>query len=432
MQRLLPCAEQVKSPSTLSYCTLSYSTLSYFTLSSCILSSCILSYLIVVILKLRNSELWHPNFLRISFHILSHPFISCHIILVKNLCISYHFISFLAALLDLIWGSDPCADERYCSTLVRLAALELYHLHLGSVWWMSLDTLPARKFLKEGGFPRYVCKYFYIYTCSICMSYIIYVDPIPFCGDSTGRTWNSHINRDLSGTSHISGCFAWALIPEEIVVVWVANSLICFKNFCINKIKFLMSIHNLGFRILGFYHRVQWSGARTAGKKCWGPCHGLIPSLWDFAQNCSLQIERWNQNWRGTSDSLDSEEAVEPCISTVADRPWIRQLRQPFIPLVPNDRRRLNIKCHVSTYCNFWSQQTDVPTRGKIAVKDSCAEERQAFWNSHDGLNLTCLDPPKAGAKELSYNCLNLIHDTSLFSSKVIVAGLPRKAFRWK
>ena len=38
--------------------------------------------------------------------------------------------------------------------------------------------------------------------------------------------------------------------------------------------------------------------------------------------------------------------------------------------------------------------------------------------------------PPKAGAKELSYNSLNLIHEfTSLFSPKVIVAGLPRKAF---
>ena len=40
--------------------------------------------------------------------------------------------------------------------------------------------------------------------------------------------------------------------------------------------------------------------------------------------------------------------------------------------------------------------------------------------------------PPKAGAKELSYNSLNLIHDTSLFSPKVIVAGLPGKAFPWK
>ena len=38
--------------------------------------------------------------------------------------------------------------------------------------------------------------------------------------------------------------------------------------------------------------------------------------------------------------------------------------------------------------------------------------------------------PPKAGAKELSYNSLNLIHEfTALFSPKVIVAGLPRKTF---
>ena len=38
--------------------------------------------------------------------------------------------------------------------------------------------------------------------------------------------------------------------------------------------------------------------------------------------------------------------------------------------------------------------------------------------------------PPKAGAKDLSYNSLNLIHEfLSLFSPKVIVAGLPRESF---
>ena len=91
----------------------------------------------------------------------------------------------------------------------------------------------------------------------------------------------------------------------------------------------------------------------------------------------------------------------------------------------------------------------NVPTCGKIAVWQPC-RERQPFWNSHDGLNLTCLDqchvwinamvfvpmaqaPPKAGAKDLSYKSLNLIHEfTSLFSRKVIVAGLPRKAFPQK
>ena len=42
---------------------------------------------------------------------------------------------------------------------------------------------------------------------------------------------------------------------------------------------------------------------------------------------------------------------------------------------------------------------------------------------------------PKAGAKESSYNSLNLIHEfTSFFSAKMIVAGLPRKASHgnWK
>ena len=68
--------------------------------------------------------------------------------------------------------------------------------------------------------------------------------------------------------------------------------------------KFLLSTRNLGFRILGFYHRTQWRGAKTAGKECWGPCHGLIPSLWDFAQNNSEQIELRNQNWRGTFYSV--------------------------------------------------------------------------------------------------------------------------------
>ena len=41
--------------------------------------------------------------------------------------------------------------------------------------------------------------------------------------------------------------------------------------------------------------------------------------------------------------------------------------------------------------------------------------------------------PAKAGAKELSYNSLNLIHEfRSLFSPKVIFAGLLRKAFPQK
>ena len=75
----------------------------------------------------------------------------------------------------------------------------------------------------------------------------------------------------------------------------------------------------------GFYHRVQWRGAKTVSKECsWGLCHGFIPSLWDFAQNYSLQIERRDQNWRGTFYSLDSVVAdCLSCSTLEADRHWI-------------------------------------------------------------------------------------------------------------
>ena len=76
-----------------------------------------------------------------------------------------------------------------------------------------------------------------------------------------------------------------------------------------------------------------------------------------------------------------------------------------------------------------------VPTWANIAVCQLC-RERQAFWNSHDGLNLTCLDQCHGVRWLTPKNCytvysLNLIHDefTSLFSLKVIVAGLRRESF---
>ena len=125
---------------------------------------------------------------------------------------AFHTISYRSSSFTcLIWKNDPY-DKRYLSIFARLAASELYHLHLRSVWWMILDILPARKILKKGVY-MYI---FYIYnTYSICV-YIIHVDIPPFCGDSTRRTWNSHIHRNLSGTSHISGRFAWALAPKKL------------------------------------------------------------------------------------------------------------------------------------------------------------------------------------------------------------------------
>ena len=160
-----------------------------------------------------------------------------------------------------------------------------------------------------------------------------------------------------------------------------------------------MSIHNLGFRILGFYHRVQWRGAKTGGKECWGPCHGLIPSLWDFAQNCSVQIERWNQNWRGTSYRF-IESSLEPCISAVtkdclswstfATLSAIANIKP--LPEWKAEKVEYKMPTCVNRCANFLCcQLTDVPTCGKIAVWQLC-RERQPLWNCHDGLNLTCLD----------------------------------------
>ena len=69
------------------------------------------------------------------------------------------------------------------------------------------------------------------------------------------------------------------------------------------------------------------------------------------------------------------------------------------------------------------------------AGKDSLSGTVMMAWIWHVWINATVFvpmaqAPPKAGAKDLSYNSLNLIHDfTSLFSPKVIVAGLPRESF---
>ena len=79
-----------------------------------------------------------------------------------------------------------------------------------------------------------------------------------------------------------------------------------------------------------------------------------------------------------------------------------------------------------------------VPTWANIAVCQLC-RERQPFWNSHDGLNLTCLDQcngvgshgtsSSQGRRKRIVIQQSDFDPTSLFSPKVTVAGLPRKSF---
>ena len=120
--------------------------------------------------------------------------------------------------------------------------------------------------------------------------------------------------------------FVWNIIFQAVLQPSPRRNCNCvdgqlskFHTHCMKMIINLVSMHNLGFRLLGFHHWVQWRGAKKVSKECWGPCHGLIPSSWDFAQNYSPQIERRDQKWRGTFYWLDSEKAIELCISAVTD-----------------------------------------------------------------------------------------------------------------
>ena len=83
------------------------------------------------------------------------------------------------------------------------------------------------------------------------------------------------------------------------------------------------------------------------------------------------------------------------------------------------------------------NMQQYVPFRANMGqhCSLSAVQRRQPFWNSHDGLNLTCLDQCHGVRWLTPTNCytvysLNLIDEfTSLFSPKVIVAGSPRESF---
>ena len=69
-----------------------------------------------------------------------------------------------------------------------------------------------------------------------------------------------------------------------------------------------------GFSSLSAMERREDSQQRMLGSLPW-----IDSSLWDFAQNYSPQIERRDQNGRGTIYSLDSEKAIEPHISLVTE-----------------------------------------------------------------------------------------------------------------
>ena len=98
----------------------------------------------------------------------------------------------------------------------------------------------------------------------------------------------------------------------------------------------------------------------------------------------------WTSTWRGTFYSLDSENAIEPCISAFTDclswstLDWVVallvQVCDKICPVCqlsplpksgcPNERwRRLNIKCqHVSTFCSLSCQRSSQAWRKRTVL----------------------------------------------------------------
>ena len=152
----------------------------------------------------------------------------------------------------------------------------------------------SQKNLERRWFPHIYVYITFIHTVYVCILFYIYVDIQHHFVVTAPDTPETHTYIEIN-LEHL-------IFQAVLHGPWSRKNCNCvdskssdfFKDILYQEdsYKFLMSTHNLGFRILGFYHRMQWRAAKTAGKECWGPCHGVIPSLWGFAQNCSLQIER--------------------------------------------------------------------------------------------------------------------------------------------
>ena len=139
---------------------------------------------------------------------------------------------------------------------------------------------------------------------------------------------------------------------------WSRRHYNCVGNKFLKKLyqqdsyKFLISTHNLGFRILGFYHRDQWRGAgslpaKNAGVLAmdWLPVCGALRRIIACRLNFEIRI--------GAAHSIhefDSDKVMEPCIS----------------------------KVEKAKHAEF-----NVPTCGKMAFWLLC-KETQPLWNSHD------------------------------------------------
>ena len=90
-------------------------------------------------------------------------------------------------------------------------------------------------------------------------------------------------------------------------------------------------------------------------------------------------------------------------------------------------------ECQHAPICAITCQHGPTLQFFSCAEKDSLCGTVVMAWINAMVFVPMAQAPPKAGAKELPYNSLSLIHEfRSLFSPKVIFAGLLRKAFSQK
>jgi len=216
-----------------------------------------------------------------SFHIISYRFYQPH------------FIRFDGTMRnDTIW-SLSCAQRQNCTICI--------HMHLRYSWWIDWDISSQTNPETSGFISINIIQYW-------------------ICGDVTWHKWNSGIKIRLEHLIFkiLDKQEPWSRRTCNVLMGSSPN-FTHTHTYCMKMvISFLYQCKSLDFAFWVFI-TAQWKGAKTASKECWGPCHGIIASLWDFAQNYSPQIEHRHQNWRGTIYSVDSEKAIEPRISLVTE-----------------------------------------------------------------------------------------------------------------
>ena len=133
-----------------------------------------------------------------------------------------------------------------------------------------------------------------------------------------------------------------------------------------------------------FWNSHEWPEFDMFGSMpwCWFPWHKLLPRL--TPKNCCIVYSLNLTTEIGKSRHWTS---VFFCRCASNARFAEDQPKKEFHKTT-KDIAQMNAdwKVEKAQYAEL-----NVPTCGKIAVCQLC-RERQPFWNSHDGLNLTCLD----------------------------------------